>query len=143
MVFLVPYDGSSVSEAALDTAVEHGAAMDEEVVAVSLIPTGSEYAQRRKWISPEEDFAVESARSELKRKIAEATDDAERNYTDSGATAPVDGVAKRIRRVASDVDASVLFVGAQDETEDNVRTPFGTIAAEADYDVHIVRTYGD
>lgn len=143
MVFLVPYDGSSVSEAALDRAVEHGQALSEDVVAVSLIPTGAEYAERRKWIEPDEEFAVESARAELRRKISETTDSAERNYIDSGASAPHDGVAERIRQVASDVDASVLFVGTSENGEDDsdgIQTPFGSIAHEGSYDVHVVRS---
>jgi nucleotide-binding universal stress UspA family protein len=140
MVFLVPYDGSNVSEAALDRAVEHGEALEEEVVAVTFVPTGSEYAERRKWIEPTEDFAVDSARSELKRKIAETTDDAERNYLDSGATSVENGVSDRIRRIANDVDASILYVGtSDDDDEDTVKTPFGSIAQEASYDVHLVR----
>jgi nucleotide-binding universal stress UspA family protein len=141
MVFLVPYDGSSVSEAALDRAVEHGKALDEDVVAVSLIPTGSTYAERRKWIEPGEEFALESARAELKRKIAETTDSSERSLADSGASAPRDGVGDRIRRVASEVDASVLFVGTSERTaEERLSTPFGTIAQDGEYDVHLVRS---
>jgi nucleotide-binding universal stress UspA family protein len=141
MVFLVPYDGSSVSEAALDRAVEHGKALEEEVVAVSLIPTGSTYAERRKWIEPGEEFALESARAELKRKIAETTDSSERPLADSGASAPHDGVGDRLRRVAREVDASVLFVGTSETTtEDRLSTPFGTIAQDGEYDVHLVRS---
>ncbi|PSQ50405.1 hypothetical protein BRD19_01055 [Halobacteriales archaeon SW_7_65_23] len=116
MVFLVPYDGSTVSEAALDRAVEHGAALDEQVVAVSLIPTGSEYAERRKWIEPDEEFAVESARKELKRKIVETTDQSERPLVGMGASSPGNGVTDRIRRVAIEVDASVLFVGTNSDS---------------------------
>lgn len=141
MVFLVPYDGSSVSEAALDRAVEHGKALEEEVVAVSLIPTGAKYAERRKWIEPAEEFALESARAELKRKIAETTDTSERPLADSGASAPRDGVGDRIRRVAREVDASVLFVGTSETTtEERLSTPFGTIAQDGEYDVHLVRS---
>jgi len=141
MVFLVPYDGSTVSEAALDRAVEHGAALDEQVVAVSLIPTGSEYAERRKWIEPDEEFAVESARSELRRKIAETTDRSERPLVGMGASSPGDGVTDRIRRVATEVDASVLFVGTNSEqSEDRLTTPFGTVSQDGEYDVHLVRS---
>jgi nucleotide-binding universal stress UspA family protein len=141
MVFLVPYDGSSVSEAALRRAVEHGAALGEEVVAVSLIPTGSEYAERRKWIEPQDEFAVESARSELKRKIAETTDQSERPLVGSGASSLRDGVTDRIRRVASEVDASILFVGTSSESADQrLTTPFGTVDQEGEYDVHLVRS---
>lgn len=140
MVFLVPYDGSAVSEAALTRAVEHGQAMDQQVVAVSLVPTGSAYAERRKWIEPDEEFALDAARNELKRKIEETTDETERNYEGSSATAPNDGVAERIRQVAADVGASVLYVGTrQNGSAEGVETPFGSIAQDGEYDVHIVR----
>ena len=141
MVFLTPYDGSRLSEAALERAVEHGAALDQEVVAVSLIPTGSEYAERRKWIEPSEEFAVESARTELKRKIAETTDSSERPLVGMGASAPADGVTDRIRRVAREVDASILFVGtSRESTEQRLTTPFGTISQDGEYDIHLVRS---
>lgn len=141
MVFLVPFDGSSVSEAALARAVEHGSALDEEVVAISLIPTGTEYAVRRSWIRPDEEFAAETASAELRRKIEETTDDSERTFAKSPAQSPSDGMPERIRRVAHEVDASVLFVGTSSgDDEPELRTPFGTVAADADYDVHIVRS---
>lgn len=141
MVFLVPYDGSSVSEAALSCAVEHGEAMGEEILAVSFVPTGADYAQRRKWIEPDDDFAAESARNALKRKIEEATDDAERNYEGTDAGAPGDGLAERIRDLANEVDASTLFVGTSPEdSSESLQTPFGSVSADADYDIHIVRT---
>jgi len=141
MVFLVPYDGSRVAQAALDRAVEHGKALGEEVVAVSLVPTGSEYAERRKWIEPGDDFAAESARSTLERKIAEATDDSERVLTGSSASAPQDGVSDRIRQVANDVGASVLYVGTRNREEStDPMTPFGPVSADGSYDVHLVRS---
>ncbi|MFC7134283.1 MULTISPECIES: universal stress protein [Salinibaculum] len=141
MVFLVPFDGSPDSEAALARAVEHGQALGEDVVAVSIIPTGTAYAERRKWIQPDEDFAAETASAELRRKIAETTDDAERNFSESGAYSPDDGLTERVRQVARDVDASVLFVGASgDASDDRLKTPFGEVVSDAEYDIHVVRT---
>jgi len=139
MVLLVPFDGSSVSEAALARAVDHGQALEEDVVAVSFVPTGADYAERRKWVQPDENFATETASNELRRKIEEATDDAERTFAES-ANAPTDGIGDHIRQVAADVDASILFVGASDEADDRLTTPFGDLAAVADYDVYIVRS---
>ncbi len=140
MVFLVPYDGSPVSKAALSRAVEHGSALDEEIVAVAFIATGSDYTERRVWISPSEDFALESAQNELERKIGEATDDAERNFTDTTATSPQD-LDAHIERVAGEVDASVLFVGTSKNGETSgLTTPFGTVEQQGDFDVHLVRT---
>lgn len=142
MVFLVPYDGSRVAKAALDRAVSHGEALDEQVVAVSFVPTGAEYAQRRKWIEPDEDFAADSAREALERKIEEATDTSERRYEEPGASAPHNGLADDIRQVADEVGATVLFVGTSDESaDDELETPFGPIAPDGSYDVHLVRTY--
>ncbi len=148
MVFLVPYDGSASSEAALARAVEHGAALDEEVVAVSFVPTGDTYAQRRRWVEPDEDFAVEAASADLKRKIEEATDDAERQFSEPGAESPGDGISGQVRRAAADVDASVVFVGTGtpgDGTagstpgEGRMTTPFGSVDVDAPYDLHLVR----
>ena len=142
MVFLVPFDGSASSEAALARAVEHGAAMGEEVVAVSFVPTGDRYAQRRRWIEPDEDFAVETASADLRRKIEETTDDAERQFTEPGAESPGDGVSKQVRQTAVDVGASVVFVGTHDgatDAEDPMTTPFGSVDADGPYDLHLVR----
>jgi nucleotide-binding universal stress UspA family protein len=140
MVFLVPFDGSPVSEAALARAVEYGTALGEEVLAVAIIPTGAAHVERRKWIQPDEDFAAETASAELRRKIEEATDDAERTFAESGAQSPEDGLTQRVRQVAADVDTSVLFVGATATAgNDRLQTPFGDIANSADYDIHVVR----
>ncbi len=140
MVFLVPFDGSPVSEAALASAVEHGRALGEDIVAVSFVPTGAEYAERRKWIQPDNEFAAETASAALRRKIEETTDQAERTYVDSGAQSPGD-LADHVRRVASDVDASVLFVGTDASADGpGLQTPFGEVGNGGDYDVHIVRT---
>jgi len=138
MVFLVPFDGSPVSDIALAKAVEHGTAMGQEVVAVSFVPTGARYVERRKWIQPDAEFAAETASADLRRKIEETTDEAERTYAESGAQSP-GGLADNVRRVARDVDASVLFVGVENTNESSLRTPFGEIADGGDYDVYLVR----
>jgi nucleotide-binding universal stress UspA family protein len=140
MVLLVPYDGSPVSKAALERAVEHGEALDSDVVAVSFVPTGSEYALRRTWIEPSDDFATDVAREELERKIEETVDDAQRNFEDAGASAPADGAANHIRQVAEDVGASTLYVGTSEEAENEPMTPFGPVAPDGAYDVHLVRS---
>ena len=106
-----------------------------DVVAVSYIPTGSSYAERRQWIDPDEDFAVDSATKDLERKIEEATDDTELRYTDVSAHSPAGGFSEEVRQTASDVDATVLFVG---DDEESVVVPVGD-ATDESYDVHVVR----
>jgi len=147
MAFLVPFDGSAASEAALERAIEHGEALDRDVVAVSFVPTGETYAERRKWIQPSETFAVETASAELRRKIEETTDRAERNFTDSGAESRGSGVSQHVRQVARDVEADIVFVGVSDDyagddyaSDDRQLTAFGGVSRDAPYDLHLVRT---
>jgi len=136
MVFLVPFDGSPLADAALDRAVNYASALDTDVIAVSLIPTGSDYAQRRRRVDPEEDFAAETAASDLRRKIEEATDEAELHYEDVSAYS-ANELSDTIRQVARDVDASVVFLGSADT--DDVVIPISELNDEDAYDVHIVR----
>jgi len=136
MVFLVPFDGSPLADAALDRAVTYAEALGTDVVAVSLIPTGSDYAQRRRRVDPTEDFAAETAASDLRRKIEEATDDAELHYEDVSAYSAND-LSETIRQVARDVDASVVFLGSADT--DDIVVPIAELDEADAYDVHIVR----
>jgi len=136
MVFLVPFDGSPLAEAALERAVTYADAMDTDVVAVSLIPTGSDYAQRRRRVDPDENFAAETAATDLRRKIEEATDDAELHYEDVSAYS-ANELSDTIRQVARDVDAEVVFLGSADT--DDVVIPISELNDEDAYDVYIVR----
>ena len=136
MVFLVPFDGSPLADAALERAVTYAGALGTDVVAVSLIPTGSDYAQRRRRVDPTEDFAAETAASDLRRKIEEATDTAELNYEDVSAYS-ANELSDTIRQVARDVDATCVFLGSADT--DDVVIPSSELDDEDAYDVHIVR----
>ena len=136
MVFLVPFDGSPLADAALDRAVTYAEALGTDVVAVSLIPTWSDYAQRRRRVDPTEDFAAETAASDLRRKIEEATDDAELHYEDVSAYSASE-LSETIQQVARDVDASVVFLGSADT--DDIVVPIAELDDDDAYDVHIVR----
>ena len=136
MVFLVPFDGSPLADAALDRAVSYAEALGEDVVAVAFIPTGANYAERRRRVDPSEDFAAETAADDLRRKIEEATDDSELRYDDVSAHSTSE-LSTTIRQTARDVDASVVFLGS-DDTEDIV-VPIGEVTDGESYDVHIVR----
>lgn len=135
MVFLVPFDGSSRAHAALDRAVTYGAALDRDVVAVSYVPTGADFAERRRWVDPDEDFAADSVASDLERKIEEATDDAEVRFANESAHSPEGGLSEEVRQTALDVDATVVFVGTADDGQ--VVVPIDGDGDE--FDVHVVR----
>jgi nucleotide-binding universal stress UspA family protein len=135
MVFLVPFDGSPPARAALDRAVRHGAALDTDVVAVAYVPTGADYVERRRWLDPTEDFVAESVANDLERKIAEATDSAERNFEYSSAQSPDGGLSAELTGTAADVSASAVFVAGESDGEVPI-----TIGEDAnEFDVHVVR----
>lgn len=135
MAFLVPYDGTSAAREALERAVEHGGALGREVLAVSYVPTGRDYAERRRWVDPTEDFAAETAASDLERKIEEATADAERGFTESGAHAPAGGLSDQVTQTAADVGATVVFLACADDDQVVVQLEDDAV----DFDVYVVR----
>jgi len=135
MVFLVPFDGSSCAHAALDRAVTYGAAVDRDVVAVSYVPTGDDYAERRRWVDPSEDFATDTVASDLRRKIEEATDDAEVNFENSRASPPGGGPSDEVRHPAVHADAPVVCGATADDGQ--VVVPIDGDGDE--FDVHVVR----
>jgi nucleotide-binding universal stress UspA family protein len=136
MVYLVPFDGSTVAETALSRAVEYGRAMNETVVAVGIVPTGDGYAIRRRKVAPDEDFAARTAAQDLRRKIEEATDEAEFHYENESAVMLNDGVTERLQQTAADLDATVIFLGA--EGGDGAADLLANTTDDAD--VHVVRS---
>ena len=56
MTLLVPFDGSTLSTAALEKASEHAELTDEDVVAVTIVPDDGDYARERGWIQDHEQF---------------------------------------------------------------------------------------
>ena len=137
MVFLVQFDGSGPARTALERAVDYGRAMNEDVLAVALLPTGSDVAHRRTWIESDEDFAAESAVHALRRKIEEATDDTELVFEDATPQSPEGGLSPDVRRIASEVDASVVFLGG--DGDGALEVELDGQAAGEDFDVHVVR----
>ena len=145
MTLLVPFDGSPLSRTALDRASTFGELMDEEVIALSVIPSDETYARDRDWIERDEPFDPELIAGRLKGDARNVAPDATFRYEpaeagDERTTAVVD-VIRTIREVASEVDASILFIGS--ENAGRVSTPITSvgdpISDDLRYDVHIVR----
>ncbi|MFC4245405.1 universal stress protein [Natribaculum luteum] len=141
MTFVVPFDGSDLAEAALVRAVEYGTALDEDVVAVSVVPERKRYAREKGWIDDDESFdpdaVVDTLQAQVHALAPEATFDAEqiREFP------PAEGIADRIERLAEEHDPSVLFLGS--DNVGRVVTPLASVAvnvaADEPYDVHVVR----
>ncbi|ELY44593.1 universal stress protein [Natronorubrum sulfidifaciens] len=144
MTFLVPFDGSYLAEAALMRASEYGEALDEDVTALSVIPDDEAYATNVGWYEPgePESFSV----SYVAKRLREGVDDIapgatfREERTDNGAPA---AIAAQITDVADEIRPSVVFLGTDNvgEIAQPVTSVAGGVAANATYDVHIVRYY--
>jgi nucleotide-binding universal stress UspA family protein len=150
MSYLVPFDGSDLSVAALECAVEFANAMGAEVIALTVLPTDDEeYARERGWLDEGEPFDPETIRSRVQSRVAEIAPSATFRWettedVSSVATSTTD-VVRTIRTVADEVGAEIVFIGS--ENAGRVSTPVSSVGApvteDPRYDVHIVRHTDD
>ena len=145
MTFLVPFDGSDLSVAALERAAEFAGYAGEDLIALTVIPDDPEYARGRGWVRSDEPFAPDRVAAGIEGTVAEIAPDAAfraevAQNTDPVATTAMD-VTRTIRQVAAEVGASVLFVGS--ENAGRVSTPLTSVGSpiseDPEYDVFIVR----
>ena len=148
MTLLVPFDGSELSVAALERAREFAEATGAEVLVLAVVPDDAEYARERGWIGPDDDLDP----SEVETWLAGRADEIVPGVTlrservenvDPVASTTMD-VVRTIRRVADEVDASIVFVGS--ENAGRVTRPLASVGSpisdDPRYDVHIVRHPG-
>jgi nucleotide-binding universal stress UspA family protein len=145
MVLLVPFDGSELATAALRRAAEFSELTDEPLVVLSVLTDDERFARERGWVGADEPYDPDAIAEELEAAAREVAPDAtfrRERPSDAGemATTTMD-VARTIREVAREVDASVVFVGS--ENAGRVSTPISSVGSpvseDPDYDVHIVR----
>lgn len=145
MVYLVPFDDSPLSRTALRRAGEFAEAMDEDVVALVVVPPSVEYAREKGWLDPDEPFDQERIVRGLRGAVRDLAPVAEvrveaTEETDHRASVTTD-VVRRIRQVAAEVEATVLFVGSANAG--SVATPVTSVGSpvsdDPQYDVHVVR----
>lgn len=142
MTLLVPFDGSELAEAALVRASEFGAVFEEDVLAVSVIPKGNaKYARDRGWIDPNEEFDTRSVAATLHEQVIELCPSADFRHKVVDRYAPTGSIAKRVRRVALQEDASMVFIGSENAGRlvTSLSSVGGSIASDPAYDVVIVR----
>jgi nucleotide-binding universal stress UspA family protein len=145
MVLLVPFDGSELATAALRRATEFSAYTDEPVVVLSVLTDDERFARARGWVGDDEPYDPDTIARRLEAAAREVAPEASFRRevpTDGGETATTTmDVARTIREVAREVDASVVFVGS--ENAGRVSTPISSVGSpvseDAGYDVHIVR----
>jgi len=146
VTLLVPFDGSALAETALTRAREFATYRDEEVVALTVVPDDESFAEERGWIGAGEPYDPDAVCTEFEGRVGEL--DAEATFrcehpapADHPTATTIDNVTQTIRRVAGELDVSIIFIGS--ENAGRVSMPVtsvgGPLSTDANYDVHIVR----
>ena len=148
MTLLVPFDGSDLAADALEKAATFGELLDEEVVALTVIPDDADYARDRGWITEGEPFDIEAIEAGMqvraKEVAPEVTFRTERVSSDEPTATPTKNVVREIRRVAGEIEASIVFIGSRNAgsviaPQSSVGSP---VASDQRYDVYVVRRPG-
>ncbi|WP_226481755.1 universal stress protein [Natrinema amylolyticum] len=145
MSLLVPFDGSELATQALERASTFGDLLDEEVVVLTVIPDDADYARDRGWITQGEPFNTEAIAAGMQTRADEVAPEAtfrtERVSSDEPTATSTTNVVREIRRVAADIEASVVFIGSENAgsviaPQSSVGSP---VASDHRYDVYVVR----
>lgn len=142
MTLFVPFDGSGLSEAALVRAAEFGSVLDENVLAVTVLPSGNtEYAREKGWVGPDESLDMKSVVSNLRDRVTELCPTAEYRYEVVDRYAPSGTIAKHVRNIAKNEGTRMVFVGSDNAGHfvTSMATVGQSIATDEAYDVVIVR----
>ncbi|MFC6764756.1 universal stress protein [Natrinema soli] len=141
MAFVVPFDGSELAEAALVRAVEYGAALDEEIAAVVVVPERKQYAREKGWIDENEPYDVDAVVADLREQVQTLAPSAAFEFERIREFPPETRLADHIERLILNHDPSVVFLGS--DNVGRIVTPLTSVgvhvAAEESYDVFIVR----
>lgn len=156
MTYLVPYDGSALSKAALTRARVYAVALEHApasvrneilretpigVLAMSVVPESARYAREKGWIGEDEPFDARAVIGQLHEEVLEIDPGADFTHVRVDGAAGAGTISNRLRSRAEREDVSVVFVGS--ENAGRIITPVtsvaGAVAADQAYDVHIVR----
>lgn len=141
MTYLVAFDGGDLSTAALRRATTFAAATDERVVVVSVVPTDESLASAYGFVDDGE-YDPARAADRLRDAVHDVAPDAEFRVESVDAYAGKGLIARQITRVASEEDATVVFVGSDNagRVVQPVSSVGGSVASTGDFDVFIVRS---
>lgn len=141
VTLLVPFDGSPLSVAALSRAVQFADTFQRPVLAVAVIPQNANYAREHGWIDAGEPFDRDAIIATLREQVAEHAPEAELRAERVDRNARAGSIARVLRRIARQEDATMLFVGSDNAGRlvTTLTSVGGNVAADQAYDVVIVR----
>lgn len=141
MTYLVAFDGTPLSRAALRRGVEFADAHDEPLVVVSVLPTDQPLAEEYGLVEGD-DYDPEAAAERLREAALDIAPDAEVVLEHVDRYAGKGRIASKIRATARDVEASIVFIGSDDagRVVEPVASVGGSVASGLEYDVLIARS---
>ena len=141
MTYVVAFDNSPLSLAALDRAVAFASATQEDVVAVTAIQRQSKVARERGWLGSDEPFSVERIADNLRETVTDVDPDVDFEYSVVDKYAPRGRISRAVRDLAVETDATVVFIGSDNAGRmvGGIASVGQTVSADNRYDVHIVR----
>jgi len=114
MTLVVPFDGGELSQTALVRAAQFDTVLDQGVVAVSVVPRNNKsYARKRGWINSDEPFDGEAIVDSLKESVNKIAPNAEFTHISVGRNSPSGTISNKIRKLARNKEASIVFVGSR------------------------------
>jgi nucleotide-binding universal stress UspA family protein len=145
MTFVVAFDGSRRSRAALERAHTLGTAVGEDVLAATVIPTSRSYAREVGWIDDDAPFSVEAVGESLGEQVAEIAPEASYHYQKTTRPPSANAIAKPIRKLAKRNGASMVFVGTGSggRLTTTLSSISGRIGTDDAYDIVFVRRHPD
>lgn len=142
MPFVVPFDDSDLAKAALSRAVEFSRILEEPIVVVSIIPERDvRYAKAHGWLADDEAFDYERIINYLQQSAINMAPNAEFRHSRVDRYASPGVIAGRIRQLARELDASMVFIGSENAGRivSAVSSVGNQVAADQSYDVVIIR----
>ncbi|MGM0397713.1 MAG: universal stress protein [Halobacteriota archaeon] len=142
MHFVVAYDGTPITDAALARARTVAEGVDGAVTAVTILPQGNTaYARERGWIGDDEPWERDSILDGLRNSVDSVAPSATFVFRMVDRYAPRGKIGRVLRTTAETADVDVLVIGT--ENAGRVFTTLTTVTqsvANGTYDLHVVRS---
>lgn len=156
MLFVVPFDGGDLSEAALSKAKLYSIALEEaprpitrelfggdypDLVAVSVVPDSKHYAREQGWIGSEDSFNRRAVAEKLHRQVTDIAPSANFQTVRVDSEATTGTIALALKRTAAELGATDLFIGSENAGRivTSITSVGSSVSADERFDVHIVR----
>lgn len=142
MALFAPYDGTPLSTSALSRASELAAEADQPLMAATVVPRERRTAVDHGWLTEDERFDLDRIRRRLRARVESVTPAADYTIRAVDGRLTSGAVARILRDIARDVDATVVVMGSENvgRAVTPANTVSGRVAARLETDLYVVQT---